>query len=334
MNYRFFIGIFMIMALVPLLVIGSFSYWIDPLWSFSHKHAYNDVQAVIDERQQKVNELYFGKPDYDTLLIGSSRTTYVPADQFKDMNVYNFSASDLSFLEYRPMIEFAQQQNDRPFERIILGVDFFKSSIYQSENAVDLAPYIQTAEEPFYRWKNLISLDVLDYSKRNYEWSKENARKALRQYNRENIAEAKVFEQATIEKETKAKIQKFRTEFYGEHYKYDPRLKEELLAIQEAYPNAELIVFTTPISTPLYEALIEEGNFDDYKRWLADIESASDTVYHFMYPNSVTNDLSNYFDGHHFYPKIGAKIAHTISTGEVEGDFGEVLLKETSRGTN
>ncbi|WP_342528368.1 hypothetical protein MKY84_05615 [Chryseomicrobium sp. FSL W7-1435] len=325
MTYRFFIVIFFSMTLVPLLIIGSFSYWIDPLWSFSHKHDYNDVQAVIDERQQKVNELYFGDNDFDTLLIGSSRTTYVPANKFEGMDVYNFSASDLSFLEYRPMIEFAQQQNNQPFERIILGVDFFKSSEFQSEKAVDLAPYIEKVQEPFYRWKNLISLDVFDYAKRNYDWSAEGRLRTLRQYNRDNIAEAREFEQATIEKETAAKVEKFRAEFYGDNYRYDSRVKEELEAIQSAYPNAELIVFTTPISTPLYETLVEEGNLPDYERWLEDLKGGADEVYHFMYPNSVTNNLANYFDGHHFYPHIGEQIAKTISTGEIEGDFGQIL---------
>lgn len=325
MTYRFFTVIFLLIAAVPLLVIGSFSYWIDPLWSFSHKHDYNDVQTVIDERQQKVNELYFGEPNYDTLLIGSSRSTYIPANTFEGMDVYNFSASNLSFMEYRSMIEFAQSQNGKPFERIILGVDFFKSSKLQNKHVVKWEPYIAKTEAPFYRWKNLISLDVLEYSKQNFEWSRGTEFQDLRQYNRDNIAFAQEFDAETIEKETLAKIEKFRDEFYGDNFEYDPRLKEELALIKETYPNAELIVFTTPISTPLFNALEEEGNLPDYERWLEDIQVGPDKVFNFMYPNSVTNDLSNYFDGHHFYPSVGEKIARTISTGEIEGDFGEQL---------
>ena len=52
---------------------ASFIYYIDPMWTFNHKNAHNDVQTVIDERQQKANAMHFQPFDYDTLLIGSSR---------------------------------------------------------------------------------------------------------------------------------------------------------------------------------------------------------------------------------------------------------------------
>ncbi|MGG6445856.1 hypothetical protein [Pseudobacillus badius] len=34
-----------------------------------------------------------------------------------------------------------------------------------------------------------------------------------------------------------------------------------------------------------------------------------------MYPNKVTLDLNNYFDGHHFYPHVGDQIAARILKG-------------------
>ncbi|MGJ9458149.1 hypothetical protein [Oceanobacillus sp. CF4.6] len=75
---------------------------------------------------------------------------------------------------------------------------------------------------------------------------------------------------------------------------------------------------------------VEEGNLPDYKRWLNDIIAVFGGVYNFMYPNSITNDLSNYFDGHHFYPEVGNMIAETISNENPQGvpeDFGMYMTE-------
>ncbi|SER70368.1 hypothetical protein SAMN04487944_108111 [Gracilibacillus ureilyticus] len=331
MSYKLFTSVFLVLVIAVLLAIGGFNYWIDPLWTFSHSHENNDVQFVIDERQQKVNQLYYGKSDYDTLLIGSSRTTYIPAEEFTGMDVYNFAASDLSFLEYEAMIDFAKEQKGSEFERIIIGVDFFKSSLKESTDPVSLEPYTEKVKEPFYRWKNLLSLDVLEYARKNYRLSQNDQIVDLRNYNRENTAFAKHFELGTIEEETKAKIYKFRQQFYGENYQYNKEMKSVLQHLKEENPDTEFVIFTTPISAPLYRAMIEEGNEAGYERWLDDLVDVFGGVHHFMYPNSVTEDLSNYFDGHHFYPEVGKLIAKRISEenpAEVPEDFGIYLTKE------
>ncbi|KAB8129193.1 hypothetical protein F9U64_15520 [Gracilibacillus oryzae] len=324
MSYKLFTTVFLFITMAVLLTIGAFNFWIDPLWTFSHAHEKNDVQVVIDERQQKVNQLYFGDEDYDTLLIGSSRTTYIPASEFVGWDVFNFAASDLAFQEYKGMIDFAKEQKGE-FDRIIIGVDFFKSSVKESEDPVSLEPYVEKVKEPFYRWKNLLSLDVLDYSRKNYRISENDQIVELRNYNRHNTAFAKHFEQGTIEEETKAKVYKFRQQFFGDNYQYNEKMKTVMQQLKDENPNTEFIIYTTPISAPLYNAMIEEGNEEDYDRWLSDLVDVFGGVYHFMYPNSVTKDLSNYFDGHHFYPNVGEKIARTISTGEFTGDFGVYL---------
>ena len=119
---------FFSLIIIVLGSIMSFNFYIDPLWTFNHSNPYNDVQTVIDERQQKVNRIHYQPFEYDTLLIGSSRTTYINQNDFQDMNVYNFAASDLAFKEYKSFINYAKSENDGEFKRIIIGVDFFESS--------------------------------------------------------------------------------------------------------------------------------------------------------------------------------------------------------------
>src|SRR5690625_5031965 len=117
---------------VCILPIAYFNYWIDPMWTFGSNHKYNQIQTVINERQQKTNYLYFNKNPYDTLLIGSSRTTYIDQNEFSNRNVFNYAVADLSFKDYNEMIEFAKSQKNFNLETIIIGVDFFKTSIAET----------------------------------------------------------------------------------------------------------------------------------------------------------------------------------------------------------
>lgn len=317
---------------VCIMPIAIFNYWMDPMWTFGMDHKSNEVQTVINERQQKTNDLYFNHNRYDTLLIGSSRTTYIDQHEFSNRNVYNYAVADLSFKDYDQMIEFAKAQKGADIDTIIIGVDFFKTSIGETSADSDFHTYIEQAKEPFYRYKNLFSLDVLDYSRHNYRLSKAGEIVEARNYNRANVARAFQIAPEEIARETADKIDKFRNEFYrDEKYEYNKEFKDMLETIQHNNPNTTFILFTTPIYTGLFDALIEEGRYPDYVGWLEDITDVFGEVYHFMYPNSVTNDLNNYFDGHHFYPHVGTMMAHVISgerRADEPEDFGVLIKKD------
>ncbi|CAM3558392.1 hypothetical protein GCM10009865_10940 [Aeromicrobium ponti] len=325
MNYKSFVMKIMAMVLVCVASVGSFIFYMDPMWTFGHHHQNNDVQTVINERQQKTNRILFQPFPYDTLLLGSSRTTYINQNDFKNMNVYNFAVSNASIQEYNSLIELAKKKRGKEFDRIIIGLDFFKSNIKESSAKKSMNQYITAASEPFYRYKNLLSMDLLEYSWQNFKMSKENKVLEERNYNRSNVANAKAVDPELMEKQTEAKIQKFREVFYGDTYEYNPEYKEVLSQLKKNNPNTEFIVFTTPISSPLFEAMVEEGRLPDYETWLKDVTEVFGGVYNFMYPNSVTEDLENYFDGHHFYPEVGKLIAQRISQGNsstLPSDFG------------
>jgi hypothetical protein len=49
-----------------------------------------------------------------------------------------------------------------------------------------------------------------------------------------------------------------------------------------------------------------------------------------MYPNTITSDLNNYFDGSHVYPDVETLIAHKITgypDNKIPADFGILLTK-------
>lgn len=319
--------VYKVLTLVLAIVISgaSFIYYIDPLWIFGNSHQWNDVQTVIDERQQKTNVITYQPFDYETLLLGSSRTTYINQHDFKDMNVYNFAVSNMSVREYGSFIEFAKARRGQEFDTIIIGLDFFKSSLAESAAPRSLDSYKKKLSEPLYRTKSLLSLDTLEYAFTNFKLSLKNEAEEERNYNRENVAVAKQISLDQITEQTDEKIERFKEVFYGETYEYNPDYATYLQALKVNNPHTRFIVFTTPISTMLFEALVEENRLPDYERWLRDVTKVFGEVTNFMYPNSVTNDLTNYFDGHHFYPPTGTKIAKFLSKDSIDqlpADFG------------
>jgi len=331
MNDKKFAWVVLIIFSILTLGVVGMNYWIDPMWHYAHAHPYNDVQKVINEREQKTAELAFQNEQYDTILIGSSRSTYIPPKSFGDWHVYNFSVSNLSMREYQSMIQFTEDNSKQPIERYILGVDFFKSSVKEAGVSRSLANYENKIEAPFYRAKNLLSFDLLEYSIDNYELSRDNEIVEDRLYDRENTASArKISEQATI-KGTAEKIVRFKQEFYGTNYEYYGKYKEIMGKVKAINPSSEKIVYTTPISTELFKALVETELLDDYEVWLRDLVDVYGGVWNFMYPNTITNDITNYFDGHHFYPEVGNLLALRIKgedVGAVPEDFGVYVTDE------
>lgn len=332
MTGKSFTIVTLVLTAICIVPVAFFNYWIDPMWTFHTNNEHNQIQTVINERQQKTNRLYYSNETYDTLLIGSSRTTYIDQREFTGRNVFNYAVADLSFKDYDTMIEFAKKENGKEFETIIIGTDFFKTSIAQTSTPSDFYTYIEQVNEPFYRYKNLLSLDVLDYSRHNYDLAKAGIVSEARTYNRDNIASAVEIDADKREAETAGKINKFRNQFFkDDKYEYNPEFKEMLTTIQANNPNTEFIIFTTPIYSGLFDALLEEGRYPDYVRWLKDLTDVFGEVHHFMYPNPVTDNIENYFDGHHFYPHVGTMIAHVLSgeySTDIPSDFGVVLQKE------
>ena len=334
MSYKTFVLSTLSIVLSIVAGLGAFIYYIDPLWLFGTSHKYNDVQVAFNERQQKMNHIYYQPFEYDTLLLGSSRSTYINQHEFEGMDVYNFAVSNISVREYNAFIEFAKEKRGKEFDRIIIGLDFFKTSVDQSNVPGNPDGYKAKLKDPFFRVKSILSWDALDYSIENFKLSYSNQDNLVRSYNRENVAVSRAEDPETIAEQTEEKIERFKEVFYGETYDYNEAYPQYLEELKKNNPNTEFIIFTTPISTPLFEAMAEMGRLPDYEKWLNDIVSVFGSVNNFMYPNSVTNDISNYFDGHHFYPEVGTLIAKQLSDAPVKeyGDFGMVVNERNLEG--
>ena len=69
MKFNNFIKGFFLLTILFLSIIASFTFLMDPFWTFSHSHKLNSLQKSSNEREQKSNLLYFQNKQYNSLNI-------------------------------------------------------------------------------------------------------------------------------------------------------------------------------------------------------------------------------------------------------------------------
>lgn len=302
----------------------------DPFWCFDHTHALNSVQKGTNERQQKVNKAYFGFKEYNALLLGSSRTTYMNRHDFNGMNVYNLSASGMRPQEYLTYIDFVIKDARQPIETIIIGMDFFGYLNYGSFMFDNAPSIVQTTQTPYYRWKMLFSFDALNNSIKNIR-DYSNPHKHSDRYNRDNIKT--MFKQPDT-RQRKDQILKdvviYARSEYASHS--NPNYKKILKTIKSKHDAKRFIIYTTPVSQPLFRLLIQKGHYSNYENWLRALVDIYGQVHHFMYMHSVSNNYLHYFaDSNHAYPETNKLIAHRITmpaNADIPEDFGMMITRE------
>lgn len=334
MNGKKWIKIFSIISLLSIGFVGSINFVVDPLWTFSHSNQFNNAQPGFNERQQKTNRAYFGGLEqYDTLLLGSSRSTYINQHDFVGMNVFNYASNNMFPYEYNDWVSIAKQIKDKDFKTIILGVDFWSSSNggfckdAKKDNKSQMI-YFNAAKAPFYRYKQLLSVETLRKSVKSLRHSIE---PGTTDYSRENI-KSTIFVTEDRKKEScNQQLKQYSTEIYGRVYNYNERIEHHFKQLKKNNTNTKLIIYTTPISKELFELLVQHGNLKDYEKWLRVLVEEFGEVYDFMGINTITSNKSNYPDLHHFYPFIGTLIANRIAKTEnknIPKDFGVLVTKE------
>ncbi|MGE5389758.1 MAG: hypothetical protein ACM3PE_01715 [Deltaproteobacteria bacterium] len=328
-GYKRWFYITFLLIMLPLLGMGGFNYYIDPLWCFSHSNRYNSIQMPFDERQQKTNQVRFAPFDYDTLLLGSSRVTYMDQRDFTGHKTYNYAVSLMDLEDYYDFIEHAKARHGGEFDCIVLGMDFYATNRNMTNNnARPAAYYVRKSGEFAYRYKILLSRDVFKYSLKNYRNSARGVPLDYA-YDRKNIKTLLWVSPEAKTAKIKANQDKYRNVVYAD-YAYED-VRAILGKIKQANPHTRFIVFTTPESWPLFEVMVDQGLYPFYEKWLTDIVEVFGAVYNFDYPNVVTVDLDNYYDASHIYPATGTLLAHRVVGNpdpQLSPDFGVLVTRD------
>lgn len=300
------------LVFLSLTILGIINYIIDPLWTFNHKNSLNQYQDGFNERQQKTNYVYFrGLNNKNGLLLGSSRSTFINQNDFKDMNVFNYAVNSMYPYEYENYVNFAKDIKKQDFEYIIIGIDFFTSNTPKSLEFENPNYYINKTKSFLYRYKMLISADILKYSKRVI---KKDYIKNKIYYNRNNIKFQDKLNEEDRRKRYMMSLDHHRISLNSNNYEYNINYKMTLLNLKKENPHSKFIVFIPPISVDLLATLLKENNhFENYKKWIKETIDVFGEVINFSTVNNITVNLENYPDDDHFYPYIGKIIANKIS---------------------
>jgi len=306
---------FFLLSFLLALPITLFNYLMDPLWTFSHSNKYNQNQDGFNERQLKTNKMYFSSLDkYDTLLLGSSRTTYINQESFKGMSVFNLACANMIPSEYQGWIDIAKEIKKKEFKNIIIGIDFWasNSNIIKEKKKYNKDPkiYLEKAKEPFYRYTSLLSYDTFKKSKINFNHFKY---PSTTDYTTENIKNTIFVPKERKNKIIKLQYKNYANNVYGRNYNSSHELKSIMRKLKQENPQTNFIIFTTPISAQLFKLLVEKDNQKDYEKWLKEMREIFPNTYNFMGINTITSNPDNYPDLHHFYPSVGDIIAYEIS---------------------
>lgn len=308
-------------------ITAGFNYYVDPLWCFSHITRHNRLSPVIDGRQQKTNAITFGRSNYDALLIGSSRTEHINASDIDGYQAFNYAVPSIYPDEYKAYIDYFRKHN-KELKLIIIGLDFYGSNKTGVDRADKPLAYIEKANGIAYKLHALLSKDATRFSFNTL-------RSRFNDYFcYDRLAGGKLVlpissDVSHMLRETQ--LVKFRETQLGDHYTYNSELPQLYRQLLQDNSNCTFIVFTTPVSRPYFELMVREGGLNDYLRWLKDAVDVFGGVYNFMYLNSVTNNVANYMDLHHYYPRVGTLIAQRIlglTNHNIPPDFGVYVTRD------
>lgn len=314
-----------------------FNIFIDPYLLFSHNTRFNILSYGSNERQEKTNRIYFNNnKDYNAILLGSSRATFVNQYEFKGMRLYNYAVSSMMPFEYKFYIDFMKQSLNKDLDYIILQIDFFGSNVPSEKILKEQDPvqFINTTTQPFYRLRAYFSLQT--FKKYSLVVLKESLGFTQPFYHsyyfRNNV---KIRKKATEEQRAKDfnfHLKRHTKELSDSYYKFNENLIMILQTIKQENKNSQFIVYTSPITANLLASIIRNANrWEEYKQWLKMHIEVFGSVWQFMGINSITTNLNNYPDDDHLYPEICTLMAHKITNYQIDKipqDFGILLTKD------
>jgi hypothetical protein len=312
---------FLLSLIVPGITAGI-NYFMDPLWCFSLSHKYNQKQDDFNERQQKTNYITFHDFHYNAIIIGSSTSTNINQRAFKGLSVYNYAINGLQPLEYLKYLRYAVKRNGRNFDCVFMGLDFI-STAKLAPPAIDADKVFADTNNPLYRFKTLISIDTLRFSRRNY-MNYLYGRHIY--YDRDNIKYLTPIAKDDQERNMTfmmAHFEKSGSKYSFNNYRYDSHYSSVLRTIRDGSPRSTFVVFTTPVILPFLKSMVRNNLLGAYLRWIRDIVDVYGECYHFMYPNWVSEDYMKYFhDPNHYFPVISNLIGDALHNKKITGDTG------------
>ena len=289
--------IFSLPTSIVILYPAAYVFFIDPLWQWNHPFHIMAWHPPFNERIQKTNYLASRKPKIDTLIVGSSRSSFIDPAELGSQYAFNYAVSSGTASEFADHIKYTRKRSAIPLKLIIIESSFNHALKCKRTFNAPLF-YIDNAENFTKKINNIFSKDAYELAKKTnafpsytyYLISGANFR-SYRYGQRDG------FTPHQKEQEITYQVSSYRENVYNKEF--DPLFPRYISEIHDAVGSANYIVYATPVSKYLLKLMVEMKQLDNYERWIRDLVNEFGVVYNFMYPNMITMNDDSFNDAHH-----------------------------------
>lgn len=301
----------LISIIATLMVVILINYINDPLWVFNHANFSNKTQLGFNERQQKTNRLYFDNQNYDSILLGNSKSTYIDQNKFTKGKLFNYGVSAMNISEYDMYINFFKTVTNNNPKYILLAIDF-NSCLKTKEMHSYQNPefYINNTTSQLYKLKHLLSYSTFIYSLRNLTHFLDK-KKAIYNNNNKKIKLGLNHYKKIPTIKDMVKIRKnppinYQNAIYNEEL---PNIFEK---IKRNNQKSNFKIILIPDFMPTFTV---NKNKVIYNQCLNDIKEifGHKNIFNFMKLNKDTINPNNYYDSSHFKDYVGDNILEKIN---------------------
>lgn len=345
MKYKTFNKLVLFSILLPFVSIILLNFIIDPYYVFDSFQLKGVNVVKNNSISQEMTKFHTAKRANPTvLLIGTSRTEYINPiylhKYFPNEKIYNLSIPASGVLSQKNNIKYFIE--NKQIKAIVYGLDFFAFSPINNNFETKDKRYMNDFTKDY--MDSLLSLRTL---RKSFLTLKDNIKSVHteRDYsngwinNRNKYLEISKKGDKYITKNIEKTLDKYSsTKMF---YDYEPFLKSnsinaslaELKNIIELCHknNIKLYMFISPINTKLTDLIYKIGLKETYHYWKKEL-SQYENIYDFSGYNSITSNVSNYFDASHYQTEIAPLMFAQIfkdSSVVIPNDFGILLTPKT-----
>lgn len=306
------------------------NFFVDPSYQWFSNKFINFKRKSFDERVMKTNYLANINNNYNALLIGNSRSTYLDARNF-DLNVsiFNYSVGAMSVYEYESVIENFTQLTGKEPKVILIGIDPYN---YKGDETGKFKNLLHQSSSNIHKFKSLISIDTFKFSLiaiRNTIREKFKLKNRKQSFYDNNLVKGN-------NRQNTFSNQKYIQVSEKTSYKVDFELLNEYRRLKNKYTHIKFIVYCLPYHADLIKQWKTDVDFyektENYIKGLIDI---FDSIYYFNYINKYNITYTNFYDPTHFYPYLGNTIIKQINHlyYHKKTDFGYLVNKNNYENT-
>lgn len=303
-TYRLVFGL-----ILALLLIAATNAYFDARWLTGTQHTFNKKRPVFDERSQKSNFLIYQKPEYNNLILGSSRASYFPTKNLKG-KWFNYAVSGMYPDEYLGYAKIAEQKaTNQKLDTILIGLDFWATCQCAIVKYKKPEIIYTEAKSRIMQATNLISYDAIRESikttKINYDATPNEA-----YYLWPNLTKNRTDCKTETKKlKLKEQLWYYRTDAFGDAYKFDSNYLKPLKELIEAFPKTHFIFYNSPVSPALEALKTELGRTNDERKWLEQLRLLDADLIILETPKF---DSEMFFDSHHLKPEYFYLISNEV----------------------